>query len=163
MNGLPRHLVSWMMFGLFLFMGLTLLMAAETWPWRARIVPLAIVGFGLVCAVVELVTPHVGFLRQRLSPSGLMDLTVESNLPAAAVRLQAGIALGWLVLLIAGILLIGFYMTTFTVVLAYLRWKAKASWLRALVTATVLWTVFFFGLGSITTVPWPDPLLLQWF
>jgi len=68
-------------------------------------------------------------------------------------------ALSWIALFVAGLALLGLYVTTFVFTVLYLRLSAKASWLLTVVYAIVATAVLVVGTAVLLHVPVPEGFL----
>lgn len=151
--------MPWLMLVLFAFT----LVTAWDFSDRIRFFPLSAGFLGLGLAVVELLTPHVPFLRRRFLPERVMDLAFESDMLETVAGQRATHALGWVLALLVGIYLLGFHVALMAFMVVYLRRMAAAAWTTALLTAAGTGLLIFGVLDRLLHVPWPDPVIWQWY
>lgn len=158
-----------------LFVSLIVVMSLVTsreWSFATRLFPWAMGIPALILCAIQL------YLEVRRSSrgaaaaddnSGVMDLTVDREVPLALVVRRGGNMFAWIFGLFASILLIGFVITAPLFIWLYLTFQAREKW-----WVSVLWTViivvFLLGLFHfILRVPWPHGIielpqekLLEW-
>jgi uncharacterized membrane protein YedE/YeeE len=138
---------------------LSIELANPPWTPRASMFPLAFCWVALGFAILDLLTPWVPRLKAHLSPSAVMDLALDENLPEDLILREERGAAGWLGLLIGGIIFVGFHTGILVFLVAYLRLKAKASWITTTIYTGIIWLMMFVVLQSVLNMPWPEPLI----
>ncbi len=131
------------------------------WPLGSRLFPWVV---GIPMAVLSLI--QLGSELYRSGRRGddkensyTADLQVDSNIDTSVVARKAAGFLGWLVGLVLGAWLTGFFLSVPLFTFLYLKFDAKENWLVSL-ALTAATFVFFVGLFEfILHVRWPVPLL----
>ncbi len=135
--------------------------AARNWPLGARLFPWAI---GIPMAVLSLVQLGVELYRSGRRTdheeiSYTADLQVDWDVDTSVVLRNAASFFCWLLGLVLGVWLIGFFLSVPLFTILYLKFQAQERWLLSLIltAATFAFLVGLFEL--ILHVPWPQPLL----
>jgi hypothetical protein len=154
----PRTAVPYFCLLLFAFA----LITVQSYEFDARVYPMAVAVVGLCLSVLELLVPHVSVLRQRLTPTSMMDLELDGSLSKEQIGQQAWMIFRWFFLFIGGIMLFGFHVAVAVFMVAWMRLKGEASWLGTAIATGVVWAILFIVLDRTMIIPWPEPLLLRW-
>lgn len=149
---------------------------ALAWPAESGLYPRLVALAGAVLSVVAVVVALVRGVRHDAASAapGSAGATAiqdpaEPQSPADPEELTyvfqtAGLrrwltALGWVALFVAGLSVLGLYVTTFVFTVLYLRLSARASWLVTIVYAVVATAVLVVGTGVLLHVPVPQGIV----
>jgi hypothetical protein len=152
-------MMSWAVLCFFALMLASILLAPDPWPWRSAAFPLAIAAICGLLSLAETAVARIPFLRSRCAPRGVLDLGLETDLPAHRVRAKANAALAWFAALIGGIAVAGFHVAVPVFTAAYLRLVTRANWLATGLYAGGIWLVLFVLFDRMMQVRWPAPLI----
>lgn len=158
----PR-MMSWAIFVFFALALLTILFPDRPWPARSAIFPLGIVSVALVLSAAEIAIAKIPYLQARFAPTGVLDLGLPDDVDETKVVGRSNAAILWLVSIVAGFALVGFEVTVILFVAVYLRVMAKAPLLTTVIYTAATWAAIFVGIESLISIPWPTPLVLQFF
>jgi hypothetical protein len=115
------------------------------YPPRARYVPQVVGIVGLICLLFQLVLDFfpglVGYFRRVEKEDGLErdDVLVEQASADGPESRLEWIAYAWLLVLLAGLVLVGFLIFIPIYVLFYLRFQAQLSWIRSMIYGIGTW------------------------
>lgn len=165
MKLLRRSLMSWIMLLPFVFAVVYVLVFADAWLARARVFPLYVGLVGLGLGVAELV---VSYVRSSPRPGNgtsarVLDTSFETDLPAAVVSRRSSAILLWLLGLLLGCRLIGFHLAVPAFLALYFRCHGRRNWWTNTLLIAGMWVLIFVVLDTVLRVPWPQPLLQQWY
>ena len=142
---------------------------AREWPLGSRLFPWWV---GIPMLLLSLVQLGLELYRstQPVDPQRdsveTGDLQVDWNIGTRLVVQRAAKFFGWLIGLLLGIWLLGFFVTVPLFVLLYLKLEAKEGWLLSL-ALTVGALIFLIGLFEqvlkthwpLPLIPWPEAML----
>jgi hypothetical protein len=157
----PRGM-SWFVLAFFVAMLFSILLAPQPWPSRSAIFPVFVAGVAIFIAVLETAVANIGALRSRFAPRGVLDLSFTSDLDEGDVKQRSNAAIGWLIFLTGGAVLVGFHLIVPIFMIAYLRFMARASWLATLIYTAVTWVVVFVVFARMMEVRWLRPVIAFW-
>ena len=114
----------------------------------------------LVLAVIQMILDsYQSFRPSEAGPTDTGDLQVDLSMGIGEVARKALGFFGWLLGLLFGIIMLGFFISIPLFTLLYLRFQAKEGWL---LSSGYTAGAFFFCIGlfhKILHVHWPKPLL----
>ena len=161
----PRMLFTLFAAAVFCFVVVT----ARQWPLGTRLLPWYV---GIPMFVLSLVQLGIEFHRSK-QPAGPQrgaadtgDLQVDWDIGTRILFYRAAKFFGWLIALILGIWLLGFFVAIPLFAFFYLKLEAKESWLLSL-SLTAAAMLFLIGLFEKILhthwlkplLPWPETLL----
>ncbi len=161
----PARIDTMSLFYLF-FILLIGAMIAQSLDWNpaARIAPLSVGLFAIVAAAVSWLNYC---FRRPPEASGRalhMDLqSSSSHLETATVIRRGGVFLGWLVLFLVLVWVIGVLPTIAVFVVLYMRIEGEERWSLALSVAGGLTATAWLLFERLLALPWPRTLLGGWF
>ena len=136
---------------------------AREWPIGTRLFPWYVGIPMLVLSLVQLALELYRSTRPVDLQSGPLetgDLQVDWNIGVIVVIQRAAKFFGWIIGLILGIWLLGFFVTVPLFIFFYLKLEAKEGWLLSLALALAI-LLFLIGLfDQILHTHWPRPLIL---
>lgn len=139
----------------------TAVAVAWGWPYRARLLPLAIGIPTLGLASLQLLRALYGMLHPSsgVGASALViDIPVDRSIPTATMVRRAADAFAWVFGLLLAIVLFGFLVAVPVFVFAYLLLRAREQ-LRQVLIGGALVTALLFGVFEwLLRVPWPRPV-----
>lgn len=123
-----------------------LLWLASGYPPRARYIPEVVAIFAIICLSLQLAIELVSAFRQR----GAQAVPAEGP-PSLEGKAEAGgtvrlelTAYFWLLVLLAGLFLVGFLVSIPVYTLLYLRFQARIGWLGAALYGIGAWAFTYF-------------------
>lgn len=144
---------------------------AAAWPWGAKVGPMTV-------GVATLIFSVAGLFYQLFSRSVLagraeagevqqgvhMDTVSDhSAIGMKAMLTRAAIFLGYMLLFLALMAVIGVIPAVPALVIAYMRIEGKERWRLVLAEAAVLTLVVYGVFDQLLLIPWPPTLIGQWF
>jgi hypothetical protein len=132
--------------------------SALEWPWKAKLFPM-VIGIPLLClALAEVLWVVFG------SSAGAKaaDFKLTQDQPPEVVRRRTLVATGWIGGFFAAIMLLGFPIAVPLLVVAYLRFEGKESWLFSGAFALMVWGAFYGLFERLLHLPFPPGWLLEW-
>ena len=157
MNRIAVRILPWAVGALFLYISFYMMFLSDEWPKSVRYLPIGIGFFGLIISCMELITPHVAWLRKHFNPSAILDLGLDVS--DDQIGNGPNIAFAWFFGLIAAIILIGFHLAFPLFMLVYLVRYTSMKWWKIVIYLVVIYAIFFIILDSFMYIPWLDPLL----
>lgn len=166
MSYLPRS--SLVTLGLLLIFGYVIFEAVGK-PMQAKLFPMTVGVIGFVLMVIQLgwelwtvwKTEHTKPDRKANQQEGAADFAITDVEKSRIGRLRAAEQFGWLAGLLAGLFLIGFYISVPLMVGLYL-WRHHESpkfiITMTVGTAVVVWGVF----NQLLNLPFPQGLIIEW-
>lgn len=137
--------------------GLVLVVAlvdAWSWPLRASIIVLTLGVMGLALTALQLVLD----VRRSMAEATQDQLSLEVPMSETMSRWSYFEIWGWIVGFFLAIHVIGFPVSTFLFVLAYVK-VYGGRWLTAVGLAVLSWGFLYGIFDRILHVPWPESLI----
>jgi hypothetical protein len=131
---------------------------AMDWPFKAKLFPIAI-GVPVFCmAAAEVLW---GLLRPE-ARVGTMDFRLSEHLPGKLAARRSGIAIGWMLGFLAGIVLVGFPIAVPLVVFLYAKLQGREPWGLSLGLALGVWGLFYGVFDRLLHLPFPAGWIQTW-
>jgi len=148
----------------FLGIGAWMLIAAQQWPFGARIGPTVVASALLVAGVLSLgatLLSDRGARPVRPGAAGLhMDLkSDDGGIGPGRILARAGMFFGWFVAFLILTGLIGLVPTVPLIILAYMRVEGREPWRLSLAYAACVTLLVYVVFDQIIHVPWPNTWL----
>ena len=135
-------------------------LAAWSWPLKAKLFPLAIGIPLLVLALTQLVLELRG--KAQAGEGLAMDRTHTAEVPAKTALRRTAVIFGWMTAFVVLVLLLGFSLAVPVFVFSYLVTQSSAGWGLAIALTAAAWA-FFHGLFErLLHFPFETGLLQTW-
>lgn len=131
---------------------------ALDWPWKARLFPMAIGIPVFVMAAVEVVWGLV----DPTARSEAMDFRLSGQPSDRTTVRRSLMAVAWMAGFFAAIILLGFPIAVPLLVVLYVRFLGRESWLLSGAFALAVWGCFYAVFDFFLHLPFPAGLLQEW-
>jgi Tripartite tricarboxylate transporter TctB family len=132
--------------------------AATAWPAKAALFPL-VIAIPLFClAAAEVLWTLLG----SAPPAAAADFKLSADLPRELALRRTAVAGGWIVALLAAIVLLGFVVAVPLFVFLYLRLQGKEGWVFSAVFTAVVWGIFYGLFDLLLHLPFPAGWVQEW-
>ncbi len=165
-SGAPSFRPADLLYLAFIAVGGYMLIAAQDWPFGARIGPTVVCIILLVAATISYL--HVAFADrdpvaadQKSAHRGIhMDLdSGEDGLSRGTILLRAAVFLGWFLAFLASMAVIGLIPSVPLLVIAFMRVEGREPWRLCVIYAAVVTLMIYAIFDQIIHVPWPPSYL----
>ena len=128
--------------------------AALDWPLKAKLFPM-VIGIPLFCLAAAEVA---WILFSKIPP----EKAVEHEVPRQVARRRSLIGVGWILGLLALVVLLGFPVAVPLFVFLYLKVQGREGWIFTGVFTAAVWGAFYGLFDLLLHLPFPAGWLLSW-
>jgi putative tricarboxylic transport membrane protein len=129
--------------------------AALDWPLKAKLFPM-VIGIPLFC----LAAAEVAWILLSKTPE---EKTAEDGVPPEVARRRSLLAAGWILGLLASVVLLGFPVAVPLFVLLYLKLQGREGWGISIAITLGMWGLFYGLFDRLLHLPFPPGWLFSWF
>ena len=129
--------------------------AALDWPLKAKLFPM-VIGIPLFC----LAAAEVAWILLSKTPG---EKAAEDEVPLQVARRRSLIGVGWILGLLAAVVLLGFPIAVPLFVFLYLKVQGREGWIFTGVFTAAVWGAFYGLFDLLLHLPFPAGWLLSWF
>lgn len=153
-------------YGLFIAIGVYVLVTSRDWLFNARIGPVVVASTMVVAGGLSLI--HKTFFKEvrAAATNGVhMDIGADpgEELPRRLVLVRAVRFFGWFVLFLLSMAVIGLLPTVPLVIMAFMRIEGREPWRLSAMLAASVTLLLYIVFHRIIHVPWPTSLVGDWF
>jgi len=129
--------------------------AALDWPLKAKLFPM-VIGIPLFC----LAAAEVGWILLSRTPEE--KKAAEDEAPPHVARRRSLLGVGWILGLLASVVLLGFPVAVPLFVFLYLKLQGREGWIFSAVFTAAVWGAFYGLFDSLLHLPFPTGWLVAW-
>jgi len=128
--------------------------AALDWPLKAKLFPM-VIGIPLFC----LAAAEVAWILLSKAPE---EKAAEGEVPPLVARRRSLLGVGWILGLLASVVLLGFPIAVPLFVFLYLKLQGREGWIFSAVFTAAVWGAFYGLFDSLLHLPFPTGWLVAW-
>jgi hypothetical protein len=128
--------------------------AALDWPLKAKLFPM-VIGIPLFC----LAAAEVAWVLLAKTPE---EKKTEDEVPQQVARRRSLLGVGWILGLLASVVLLGFPIAVPLFVFLYLKLQGREGWIFTVVFTAAVWGAFYGLFDSLLHLPFPTGWLVAW-
>ena len=128
--------------------------AALDWPLKAKLFPM-VIGIPLFC----LAAAEVAWVLLSKTPE---EKKAEDEVPQQVARRRSLLGVGWILGLLASVVLLGFPIAVPLFVFLYLKLQGREGWIFTVVFTAAVWGAFYGLFDSLLHLPFPTGWLVAW-
>ena len=128
--------------------------AALDWPLKAKLFPM-VIGIPLFC----LAAAEVAWILLSKTPE---EKAPEGEVPPEVARRRSLLGVGWILGLLASVVLLGFPIAVPLFVFLYLKLQGREGWIFTVVFTAAVWGVFYGLFDLLLHLPFPAGWLFAW-
>jgi hypothetical protein len=130
-------------------------LAALDWPLKAKLFPM-VIGIPLFF----LAAAEVAWILLSKTPE---EKTAQAEISPAIARRRSLLGAGWILGLLASVVLLGFPIAVPLFVFLYLKLQGREGWVISIAIALGTWGLFYGLFDRLLHLPFPAGWLLSWF